>query len=238
MVSGRARHRECRQQRYAINEVVRRERGRPVSTAVLAAEFEVSRRTIERDVASLRNAGVPLYGEPGRNGGVVSLEADGGVVVSLSTAEVTALLVAVAGAGVDMPYSGDAATATARLLDGLAESTRQGVDKLRQKVRSPKQAGVVPARVRRTVEEGVRREVVINIGYVDGAGNRTDRSVEPVGFFFGGDYWHLIGWCHLRDDRRLFRLDRIRSARLTRRPASERDVDDVLGWVPVETSVP
>lgn len=223
---------------YAISEAVRREQGRPLSTAILAAELEVSRRTIERDLAALRNAGVPLYGEQGRNGGVVRLETSAGVVVSLSTAEVTALLVAVTAAGPDMPYSGDAATATKRLLDGLAESTREGVEDLRQKIRSADSARSVPARIRRTVEEGVRRGVVVNIAYEDADGVVSERSVDAVGFFSRERSWYLIGWCNLREDGRLFRLDRIQSARLTTQHARDFDVDETLGWVPTKTKIP
>ena len=66
----------------------------------------------------------------------------------------------------------------------------------------------------------------------------TERSVEAGGFFNGGDFWYLIAWCHLRESGRLFRLDRISSARLTRRRVEERDLDELLGWVPTETSTP
>jgi predicted DNA-binding transcriptional regulator YafY len=50
--------------------------------------------------------------------------------------------------------------------------------------------------------------------------------------------WYLVGWCHLRQAGRIFRLDRITSARLTRRPVAERDLDETLGWVPYETARP
>ena len=62
--------------------------------------------------------------------------------------------------------------------------------------------------------------------------------MEPVGFYGGADGWYLIGWCRLRLDGRIFRLDRIRSARLTREVAPVRDVDDTLGWVPEELVTP
>lgn len=223
---------------YAIGEAVRRERGRPISTARLAAQFEVSRRTIERDLAALRDAGVPLYGEQGRNGGMVSLDTGTGVVVTLSTAEVTALLVAVAASGADMPFAADADAATRRLIDGLATTTRAHVENLRSKVRYPTRNRAVSGRVRQTVEEAVRRGVVVNLTYRDSAGNRTNRSVDAVGFFNGVDSWHLVGWCHLRKSGRLFRLDRIETARRTNRPIGDHEVDDVLGWVPMETAIP
>jgi predicted DNA-binding transcriptional regulator YafY len=224
---------------YAISEHLRRNAPRPTSAARLADEFEVSRRTIERDLEALRRAGVPLYADRGRRGGQHTLDRTGSVVLTLSTPEVVALLVALASSGPDMPFSDAGLTAAQRLLDGLGTGTRIEVDELRRRIRTA-DADRAPAsaRVRRTVEEAVRRSVVVNIDYTDQHGARTTRAVEAVGLYAGGDGWYLIGWCRLRDDGRIFRLDRISSARLTRRPAPRRDVDATLGWVPHHVSVP
>jgi predicted DNA-binding transcriptional regulator YafY len=224
---------------YAINEHLRRHRGQPVSAARLAREFEVSRRTIERDLDALRRAGVPLYADRGRAGGQHTLERPGSVVLTLSTPEVTALLVALASAGRDMPFADAGSTAARRLLDGLPTTTRLEVDELRRRVRTADGARPpAPARVRRNIEEAVRRSVVVNLVYVDQHGAQTSRAVEAVGLYDGGDGWYLVGWCRLRDDGRIFRFDRIRSARLTSEVVARRDVDETLGWVPHTVTVP
>lgn len=227
---------------YAINEHIRRHRHRPVSAAALAREFEVTRRTIERDLAALRSSGVPLYAEHGRNGGQHTLDRSAAVVVTLSTAEVVSLVMALASAGNGMPFSDAGSAAVKRLLDGLGEQTRFEVDALRRRIRTgdggPSDRPPVRARVRRTVEEAVRRSVVVNLVYTDATGSVTERAVDALGFYRGGEDWFLIGWCHLRNAGRIFRLDRISSARLTRRPVGERDLDDALGWVPRDVRVP
>lgn len=222
---------------YAINEEIRRRAPRPVSAARLAEEYGVSRRTVERDLGSLRSAGVPLYAERGRTGGQRSAERPGQVMLTLSTAEVTALLVALAAGGDDMPFKDAGLTAAKRLLDGLPDDTRIAVDGLRDKVRTVPTAGV-GLRIRRTLEEAVRRQVIVNIDYVDRNDNKTERSVEAVGFYLGGDGWYMIAWCLLRSGGRIFRLDRVTSARLTRKPSEPRDVDETLGWVPHDTAAP
>lgn len=223
---------------FAISEVIRQSGRRPVPAARLAERFEVSRRTIERDLASLRDAGAPLISEPGRNGGAVSLDTAAGLVVALSAPQVTALLMAVAVAGVDMPYSNDAAVGAEVLLDGLGSNTRAHVEDLRRRIRSPRTSPAVSPRIRRTVEEAVRRGVVVNITYLDAESNLTERSVEAIGFYRGADGWFLNGWCELRQAGRIFRLDRIKSAHRTRRAVRDRDVDDVLGWVPNDVVTP
>ncbi|MEM8922572.1 MAG: WYL domain-containing protein [Actinomycetota bacterium] len=218
---------------FAINEALRRAAPGRLSTARLAEEFEVSQRTIERDIAALKAAGVPLYAERGRHGGQVSLDRAGSVVVTLSAAEVLALLVAVDVAGPDTPFADAGAAAANRLLDGLPSATRLSAEELRNRVRTRVPAdGAVSPRVRRTVESGVRRRQVLNLHYADGDGAVTRRAVDPVGFHHNGDHWYLIGWCHLRRDGRLFRLDRIRRATITRTAAAAHDLDETLGWLP------
>lgn len=222
---------------YAITEELRRRAPTPVSAQRLADRFGVTRRTMERDLAALRDAGVPLYSEPGRRGGY-SMLGDGRAVFSLSSTEVTALLIAVAFAA-NAPYGDAARTASRRLLDSLPDPTRVSVDQLVDRIRAgeSERAAAAP-RVLSAIEEAVRQQRVVNIEYVDGEGERTSRSVEAVGFYTGGDGWYLIGWCRLRDDGRIFRIDRIRSARLTTERFVERDVDQTLGFVPRPVAAP
>lgn len=222
---------------HALAEHLRRSAPQPVSAASLADRFDVTRRTIERDLASLRRAGVPLYAEHGRTGGQISLDQSGSTVLSLSAAEVSAILVAVAAAGPDMPFADAGSTATARLLGSLGPSTQVTVEDLRTRIRVRRQPPV-PKRARRTVEEALRRSVVVNIDYTDANGNETTRSVDPVGFYNGADGWYLVGWCHLRAAGRIFRLDRISGARITTRPSAQHDVADTLGWVPDDLVIP
>ena len=56
---------------YALVEELRAVSPRPRSARWLAARFEVSSRTVERDIAALQEAGVPIWAEPGRTGGYV-----------------------------------------------------------------------------------------------------------------------------------------------------------------------
>lgn len=224
---------------YAINEAVRRAAPRSVSAARLAEEFGVTRRTIERDLAALRSAGVPLYAEHGRNGGQRTVASPERVMVTLTVAEVTALLISLSAGGTDLPFGDAGRTATARLLDVLPDPTRVGVERLRARVRTRPAPDARPrVRVRRMLEQGVQRSLVANIGYCDRNGQTTKRAVECVGFLHGTDGWYLIAWCRLRDAGRMFRLDRITSARLTTSRAPDRDLDATLGWVPFITATP
>jgi predicted DNA-binding transcriptional regulator YafY len=223
---------------YALNEELRRRAPRPVSAATLSETFGVTRRTVERDLASLRLAGVPLDADVGRTGGYRLAPTRGTAVFSLGPEEVVALLLATSAAA-GMPFTSAANTATERLLDALPDVTRVQVEELRARIRTaePQSQTVRPA-VQRAVEAAVRDRVVVRIQYVDADGVETSRAVEGQGFYGAVDGWYLIGWCRLRNAGRLFRLDRIRRAHVTVEAMPSRDIDDVLGWVPHQTRRP
>lgn len=62
------------------------------------------------------------------------------------------------------------------------------------------------------LDAAVQSRVRLRLSYVDEAGAPTQRDVRPLGLVFCGKVWTLIAWCDLRDDFRMFRVDRIASA--------------------------
>ncbi|GII54890.1 hypothetical protein Pth03_32790 [Planotetraspora thailandica] len=70
--------------------------------------------------------------------------------------------------------------------------------------------------VKRSVDRALLGRRVLRIEYGDGRGELTSREVEPSVCLGGrGGHWYLVAWCRLRDDVRVFRLDRIVSADVT-----------------------
>lgn len=218
---------------HAISQRVRRAGSEVVSASQLAVEFEVSRRTIERDLESLRAAGVPLYGQMGRRGGTGSLERSGRRTIALDDAQIVGLLIALHAAE-GSPYLGSAKSAVADLTEALDAPAREAVLALCGRLRLNASTASVDQRVRSVIEDTVRDQVVVSLRYTDREGVATKRVVDPVAFLGVDGGWALIGWCHTRQAGRLFRLDRVTAATATKRPAVVRDVDEVLGWVPHE----
>lgn len=218
---------------HAISQRIRRSSPGLVSASTLAEEFGVSRRTIERDLESLRASGVPLYSAMGRRGGAGSLERGGARTVVLDEAQIVGLLVALHGAG-GAPYDHAATSAVGELTDALDDAGRVALAQLCERIRVTANAMQGSDRVKSVLEDAVKDQRVVNLRYVDRHGVETRRSVDPVAFLGVDGRWALIGWCHLRSAGRLFRLDRIAMATATRRPATAHDVDHALGWVPHE----
>nr|WP_281390600.1 WYL domain-containing protein [Sphaerisporangium rubeum] len=91
------------------------------------------------------------------------------------------------------------------------------------------------AAIAKVISDALLRTQVLRITYDDRAGATTEREVEP-GVFIGGrgGLWYLVAWCRLRQDVRVFRLDRIGAAATTGEPAWPRSrleqyVPDIAG---------
>ncbi|MBM0259200.1 HTH domain-containing protein, partial [Micromonospora sp. 4G55] len=100
---------------YALVEELRAVSPRPRSARWLAGRFEVSTRTIERDISALQGSGVPIWAEPGRTGGYVVDRAHTLPPVNLTAVEAVAMAVALHRLG-GTPFAGAGATALRKLL--------------------------------------------------------------------------------------------------------------------------
>ncbi|MFB7462463.1 helix-turn-helix transcriptional regulator [Streptomyces sp. NPDC056224] len=225
---------------YALVEELRAASPRPRSARWLAGRFDVSSRTIERDLSALQESGVPIYAEPGRSGGYVLDKNHTLPPLTITPAEATALAVGLHALS-GTPFAGDARSALHKILAIMPPRERHATRELADRVRlttSQRQPTGVP----RTLREALSTRQVLRLRYADAQGAGTDRLVEPMGFL-GGDHWYLIGWCRLRAAVRGFRLDRIQQANALAETVPPRRVDlsavDTLGWefVPLDELV-
>ena len=77
----------------------------------------------------------------------------------------------------------------------------------------------------RVLEDAAERTQCLDIAYVDRGGRESRRTVEPHLLVYKQNIWYLYAWCRIRKDFRLFRIGRIRSARVTGEIFARREVD-------------
>lgn len=82
------------------------------------------------------------------------------------------------------------------------------------------------------LERALAERRVVWVEYEDGAGELSRRCVEPVALVTAEGEWYLLAWCRLRDDARVFRLDRLRRALAADEPALVRELDTVAQAIP------
>jgi predicted DNA-binding transcriptional regulator YafY len=178
-----------------------------VTAAALAAELEVSPRTIYRDVQDLLASGVPIQGEAGV--GYAMQRGFDLPPLMFTEEEIEALVL---GARVVVGRADPALAAAARALLAKVEAVLPA--RLADRVSNT--ALFAPDLHPRgaderlgTLRNAVRARRKIAFAYRDRDDKPTTRTVQPLGVFFWTDVWSLGAWCELREGFRNFRVDRM-----------------------------
>jgi predicted DNA-binding transcriptional regulator YafY len=181
----------------------------------LAVELNVSERTVHRYIAMLDEMGIPLYSERGPYGGF-SLVRGYKLPPLIFTAEEATVLYMGAHLVRDVwghTYD-DAVTAATAKLDNVLP------DDLRQEVARAQQSLVIGELARRdyrpwepiihTLRQCIGERHRVRLVYRSLARQEdTERMLDPYALTFQWGLWYLVGYCHLRQDLRTFRVDRI-----------------------------
>jgi predicted DNA-binding transcriptional regulator YafY len=197
-----------------LQAIITRLQTKKVITAQeIADEFEISLRTVYRDIRALEEAGIPIGAEAGV--GYFLDESYHLPPVMFTTEEASALLVA----GKLMPFLADKKVNTA-FNDALAKvkAVLKSTDKdhlasLDATMKVLDKAPDIPGKQNIFLQElqhALVHKLVVQMEYFSKYNQSTNkREVEPVSLLYYGFNWHLIAWCRLRNEFRDFRLDRI-----------------------------
>jgi predicted DNA-binding transcriptional regulator YafY len=167
---------------------------------------------------------VPIWAQPGPGGGYFVDPSHTLPPVNFTPAEATAVAVALAAPGAT-PLTQAARTALHKLLAAMAGPDAEAARGLARRVvavgQPPSPASSVPAALERALVDAR----VVALDYEDKVGATTRREVEPAGLVGVEDRWYLVGHCRLRGGTRVFRVDRVRAARVLDEPAPPRSLD-------------
>jgi len=187
--------------------------GDRVTGAELATRLEVDPRSVRRYIAMLKDLGIPIDGERGSAGGYrlrpgyklppLLFSADEGVALTLGL-----LGLRRSGLAVDAAAVEGALAKVARVLPDAARGRVRALQtalSLEAEIETAAVEGATVATLSEAAEHGRR----VTIRYRSGAGEETGLEIDPHGVVALGRHWYVVGYCHLRADRRVFRLDRI-----------------------------
>ena len=183
-----------------------------VTAAEVAHELEISERTARRDLDALAMAGVPVYSVQGRGGGWRLVGGARTDLSGLTAAEVRTLFLIAGPASAATPAL---RAALRKLVRALPEPFRVGAEAAASSlVMDPRRWGSSrveprPPRFLDELQDAVIRGVQLRLGYVDGSGTETTRTVHPLGIVAKGPSWYLVATTEA--GRRTFRIDRVSS---------------------------
>ncbi len=181
----------------------------------LAATFEISKRTVYRDVQALCEAGVPVVSVPGQ--GYSLLEGYFLPPLSFTIDEAALLLLGseVMAQSFDAEYKAFAQDAARKISGALPERVREETKRLQDSIRfstfgamdDPSEEDHL-----RQIRRAIARRQTIRLRYVARFGEgETVRDVDPLGLVHFRGVWQLAGYCHLRKAIRNFRISRVES---------------------------
>ncbi len=172
----------------------------------LARHFEISVRTVYRDIAHLQGSGLPIEGEAGvgyllRPG--FDLPAMTFTFEQLDALAIGLSFVEVAG---DAALSEAARDVRAKLQASLPDPDKRKLEDA-PLFASRRDGPASPSM--KLVRRAIRERNVLYLQYTDAEGKLSGRRVRPLAIWAFTDGWLFAGWCELRRDFRAFRLDRI-----------------------------
>jgi len=195
-------------------------RGRETTTIdALADELGVHRRTVLRDLATLRERGMPISGDAGPGGGV-RLDGDRGLAaVHLSLSEIVAMWLAARlsrGASA-LPWGEAATSGMAKLLTSLPTEKARALRSLCRRVIVGQPAGAaIRAGAGTTApellalfEDAFSNGLGLGFHYTDREGHTSSRRVEPHGLLVETPVWYVVARDVDKGKPRMFRMDRI-----------------------------
>jgi predicted DNA-binding transcriptional regulator YafY len=242
----------------ALGILLRLASGRGVATSELAREFDVSRRTIHRDLDMLSALGVPVYANRGHGGGFRLLDSYFLPPVRLSIGEAISLLLGTTllNSLPSRPFAGDASSATTKVLAALPPDLRTAlatasslvafeetpIDTFHYEVSDPV---VSASEERKAAEAAGATTATFLLAALNARGltlryrspyqtHDSDVAVDPLGILWDRRRWYLVGRRRGDPGRpHLFRADRARSITVSESaPTVERhgfDIRDLLG---------
>jgi predicted DNA-binding transcriptional regulator YafY len=200
----------------------------------LSHYFEVSERTIYRDMETICRAGIPVHSIPGKAGGYELMPRFRLDKKYLTLDDLLSIQWALK--SVEQATGFEDIHQLVLKINHLIDTDSMKENNISLHI-SPSN---IQIQLIQPIYTAIQNNEVLNIRYVDHMGNETERSIEPMGIYFKDRFWYTWAYCLFRDELRVFKLTRIVEAHHTgrsfnRRPYVIEDVDAKRGAKKNET---
>lgn len=188
-----------------------------ISAKSLAERFEVSVRTIYRDIEAINMAGIPIVAYAGNNGGFGIIENYRLDKQVLTLKEMTSIITALKGVSNTLKDD-DLETVTEKILslvpDDKMAQLKQSVEELCIDI-MPWGYKEKSKEYLKGIQLAISERRLIEFDYCNTRNEKCSRIVEPMTLVYKGYAWYLFGFCQTRNDYRIFKLLRMNNLKLT-----------------------
>lgn len=188
-----------------------------INARALAEHFEVSQRTIYRDIEAISRSGIPVVSYMGAEGGFGIMENYRIGKNFLNADEISSLVTALS--NLNRTVNSQRVSNTLEKLEGMLSGKRLDATCTRgfpikidySSWSSNKTEKDKPKVLNKAIDE----KRIVEFNYIDAKGGSTHRLVEPLSLILKDFAWYLHGYCQLREDYRLFKVKRMHSLKMT-----------------------
>ncbi len=182
-----------------------------ITAAIIAERFKISLRTVYRDINTLKNAGIPISGDPGIGYSIMEgyrlppIMFNEGEALSLLTAE--KFMANITDNQTQKHYS----DAMIKIKAVLRSSEKEALDLLEDSI------SITPYKTEdhkpylQVLFKSVASCQLLKVSYEKADGSTSERLLEPVGCYHQSNKWYLVAYCQMQKDYRTFKMNRIQS---------------------------
>lgn len=213
--------------------LLKRER---VGAQELADMFEVSVRTIYRDIETISMAGIPICSRAGVGGGFEILPEYKVDKQVFSKDDLSALLMGLT--NLSGMVQGESFTyALAKVKSFIPADHARDIEIKANQICIDLNPWMGNGSIKQSLEivkNALQENKLIFFTYVDGHGDKTERIVEPYQLVLKSNHWYVQGYCRSKNDYRLFRLSRMTDLQMLQETYSPRDYEKpILDFEPI-----
>ncbi len=191
----------------------------------LADMFEVSPRTIYRDIDAINMAGIPVRGASGVGGGFEIMQEYKVDKKVFSADDLSALLMGLSSLS-GMIRGDELVHALAKVKSFIPADRAKEIELKVNQIcidLSPWMGNRNIQPYLETIQSALQENKLLSFEYIAHHGNKTARTAEPYQLVLKGNHWYLQGYCRIRNDFRLFRLSRMSNLQMKEEIFAPRD---------------
>ncbi len=192
-----------------------------ITAKELAERFEVSVRTIYRDIDTLSSAGIPIYASQGKGGGISLLDNYVLDKTVLSERDQNEILYALQGLSITQAPETDKVLAKLSILFNKDKTSWIEVDFSSWGSDENRTCQFT------TIKDSILSRRVIEFTYFSSSGEKSIRRVEPVKLVFKVNAWYLQAFCLTKNTYRFFKTTRMSDILMTSEPFSNKDFEEL-----------
>ncbi|NLE25167.1 MAG: YafY family transcriptional regulator [Clostridiaceae bacterium] len=191
----------------------------------LSDMFEVSPRTIYRDIDTINMAGIPIRSKSGVGGGFEIMQKYKIDKKVFSTADLSAILMGLTSLS-NIVRGDELVNALAKVKSFIPANSAKDIELKSNQI----YVDLIPWMGNRNIQpyieiikKALQESKLLSFEYADRNGSKTARTAEPYQLVLKSSHWYLQGYCHKRNDYRLFKLSRISNLQMLGETFTPRD---------------